>query len=84
MALSSRFLIPKIIAPVTVLAKLHNFCFDQTTPNKSMDDESLQYLCCDMKNVMTNELGFFEDYQNNNNYLCHDLTSGVKRFNDYP
>lgn len=54
------------------------------TTNKSVHNESMQYLCCDMKNIMTSELGFVQVDWNDNNYLCHDLTSWGKHFNDYP
>ncbi len=72
-------MLSKIIALVTALAKLHNYCIDQSSIVDSIN-EMLVYLKSDENNIFTNEEGFVAVNRSRKYYSCPDLTGGGTHF----
>ncbi len=72
----------QIVALVTALAKLHNYCIQSRTD--SIDDDTLIYLKSDEDKIFTNENGYVAVNKSKNNYSCPDLIGGGEHFQDIP
>ncbi len=82
MVLSSRLSLSKIVALVTALAKLHNYCIQSRTD--SIDNDTLIYLKSDEDKIFTNENGYVAVNKSKNNYSCPDLIGGEEHFHNIP
>ncbi len=81
-ALSSRLSLSKIVALVTALVKLHNYCIQSRTD--SIDDDTLIYLKSDEDKIFRNGNGYVAVNKSKNNYSCPDLIGGGEHFHDIP
>ncbi len=81
-ALSSQLSLSKIVALVTALAKLHNYCIQSRMD--SIDDDTLIYLKSDEDKIFRNENGYVAVNKSKNNYSCPDLIGGGEHFHDTP
>jgi hypothetical protein len=79
-AISSKITIKKVIALVNCLAKLHNFCIDESEPGAPEESPT------DMMNMLSNRDGYvrMERSSNGTPLAPRGLMHGGQHFNDVP